>query len=248
MNAPATIMEQLKALPEHLQPHNRRFYVEALSDGARAPLVEYFRREAEADGAAFEWSKAHGAEGFYPARDGGHPRAFSFKIENAPAPGGAWNDAGRGFVPRSGYVAKALSKRPAGKTLAAELNTLPEQPRYSEALDHLGAITDLGAGNGFRGVGSSDGKYHFAVPIKLGDRYFISGVNHNYDIAQHVESAIQYVGTENEKWAPSLDYDGDPISWRPGEGWVFLTKTELDFAIAEANLRRAKKRTPEASA
>lgn len=232
------IMERLKALPEHLQPHNRRFYVEAVSEKTKAPLIEYFRLEAEADSAAFEFGKAQGAVGFYPARDGGRPIAFSFKVEDEPAPGGAWNNAGRHFVPQRGHVAKVLSKRPAGRALAASLARLPEKPRYSEALDHLGAITDLGTGKGFKGVGHSDGKWHFSVPIKINDRYFISAVNHNYDIAQAVEKAIEYAGTEHEKYAPSLDYKGDPISWRPGEGWAFLTKTELDFIIAEENLRR----------
>lgn len=242
MTHSSEIMERLKALPEHLQPHNRRFYVEAVSDETKAPMIEYYRLVDEAEAAVFEWAKAQGASGFYPSRDGGHPWAFSFKAENEPAPGGAWNNAGRNFVPQRGHVAKVLSKRPAGKALAAELEKLPEKPRYSVAMDHLGAITDLRTPNGSSGVGHSDGKWHFAVPINLGDRYFISGVNHNYDIAQAVEQAIQYAGTENEKWAPSLDYLDDPISWRPGAGWAFLTKTELDFAIAEENLRRAKLR------
>lgn len=232
------IMERLKALPEHLQPHNRRFCVEAVSEEAKAPLIEYFRQEAEADSAAFEWAKAQGASGFYPARDGGRPLAFSFKTENAPAPGGAWNDAGRGFTPLRGHVAKTPSRRPAGRALAASLARLPEKPRYSEALDHLGAITDLGTGKGFKGVGHSDGKWHFSVPIKINDRYFIDGVNHNYDIAQDVEKAIEYAGSEHPEWAPSLDYKDNPISWRPGPGWAFLTKTEIDFLIAEENLRR----------
>lgn len=242
MTAPAEIMERLKALPEHLQPHNRRFYVEAISEETKAPLIEYYARVDEAEKAVFEWAKAQGADSFYPADRGGHPFAFTFKNEDEPAPGGAWNNAGRNFIPPRGCVAKVLSKRPAGKALAAELAALPEAPRYSEAMDHLGAITDLGTGKGFKGVGHSDGKWHFSVPINLGDRYIISVVNHNYDIAQDVESAIRYAGTESEKWAPSLEYRDDPIAWRPGPGWTFLTNIELDFAVAEENMRRANLR------
>lgn len=238
----AETMERLRALPEYLQPHNRRFYVEAISDETRAPLIEYFGSEAKAEEAAQEWAKAQGAEGFYPPRDGGHPYAFSFKVENEPASGGAWNNAGRGYIARAGYVAKYPSKRPAGKALTKEIEALPVFPRYREALDHLGAVTNLKTEGRSNGVGRSDGKWHFSVPFEINGRFFINVVNHNYDIADAARQVIEYAGTENEKWAPSLDYLDDPISWRPGAGWAFLTKTEIDFLIAEENLRRAKLR------
>lgn len=242
ITSPAEIMERLKALPEHLQPHNRRFYVEAVSDETKAPLIEYFLAEAEAEAEAQIWAKRQGAEGFYPPRDGGHPIAFSFKKGSEPAQGGAWGLAGRGYVARSGYVAMYLTKRPAGKKLKAEVEALPAFPRRRAAMEHLGAITDLRTKNGSGGVGYSDGKIHFSVPLEVGGRYFISAVNHNYDIARAVDQVVEYAGTENEKWGSSLDYKNDPIAWRPGPGWAFLTKTEIDFIIAEENLRRAKAR------
>lgn len=244
MSAAAETMERLKALPVHLAADQRRFWVEAISDETKAPLIEYYRQQVEAESAAQEWAKAHGADGFYPPRSG-RVQAFSFKKEGAPQTGGAWNNAGRGYVPRSGYVAMYPSKRPAGKKLAAELGALPSFPAYKVALDHLGAVTDLRTPNGGGGVGYSDGKMHFAVPVEINGRYFINGVNHNYDIFQAVESAIQSAGTESEKWAPSLDYIGDPISWRPGPGWAFSTKVEVDFLIATENMRRAAVRQAE---
>ncbi len=236
---PTEIMDRLKGLPEHLQAHNRRFYVEAVSDETKAPLIDYYAREAEAEAEIQVWAKRQGADGFYAPRDGGHPIAFSFKKGSEPAQGGAWGMAGRGYVARSGYVAMYLTKRPAGKKLKVEIEALPTFPRYRDAIEHLGRITDLRTDQGGGGVGYSDGKMHFSVPFEINGRYFINAVNHNYDIFRAAQQVVEYAGTEGEKWAPSLDYIGDPISWRPGQGWVFLTKTEIDFLIAEENVRRA---------
>lgn len=244
---PAEIMERLKSLPEYLLPHNRRFYVEAVSENARAPLIEYYRQQEVAEDAAQTWAKACGAEGFYPPRDGGHPRAFSFKVGSEPTDA-AWVNAGRGYVEKHGYVAKSFSKRPAGKKLRAEIEALPAFPAYCTAMDHLNQITDLRTAKGGGGVGYSDGKIHFTVPVEINGRYFISAVNHNYDIAQAAQSAIEYEGSEHAKYAPSLNFKGDPISWRPDDGWAFLTKTELDFIIAEENMRRAAIRKSEVAA
>lgn len=246
-STPAQILERLRGLPEHLQPHNRRFYVEAVSEETRAPMIEFFRQEAAAEAAAQAWAKQHGADGFYPPRDGGPLRAFSFKAGSDPT-GAAWVNAGRGYVERRGYVAKALSKRPAGKKLAEEVAALPAFPVNGTAMDHLSAVTDLRTEKGGGGVGYSDGKIHFSVPFRIADRLFISVVNHNYDIAQAAQSAIEYLSGDHPEWAPSLDYQGDPISWRPGPGWAFLTKTEIDFLIAEENMRRAKDRAASSEA
>lgn len=248
ITSPAEIMERLKALPEHLQPHNRRFYVEAVSEETKAPLIEYFLAEAEAEAEVQVWAKRQGAGGFYPPRDGGHPIAFSFKNGSEPAQGGAWGQAGRGYVARSGYVAMYLTKRPAGKKLKAEVEALPAFPRRRAAMEHLGAVTDLRTKNGSGGVGYSDGKMHFSVPFEVNGRYFINVVNHNYDIARAVDHVVEYAGTENEQYGPSLDYRDDPIAWRPGDGWAVLSKTEIDFIIAEENLRRAKARAQSSEA
>jgi hypothetical protein len=242
----AETLARLNALPEALKPHNRRYFVEAVSDETRAPMIEYYRQKEAAEEAAQEWAKAHGAVGFYPPH-AGTVSALSFAVKDAPTDS-AWVDAGRGYVERHGYVAKRLSKRPAGKALAAELAALPDFPDYGPAIKHLGAVTDLSTERGSSGVGHSDGKFHFAAPFELSGRYFIHGVNHNYDIFQMAERAGEYLGGENPEWAPSLDFKGDPISWRPGDGWALLSKAELEFLIAEENLRRAKLRASEAAA
>lgn len=250
MTTPTEIMERLKTLPEHLQPHHRRFIVEATSDETKAPQAEFWRLTEEARLAAMGWAKKHGAEGFYPPSRswGGEPsniRALSFKRDKAPNDS-AWIGAGRGYEARHGYVALKPSKRPAGKALQAEVDALPKWPGYGTAIDHLGAITDLCTeGEGGRvsngSVGYSDGKVHFTVPCQVGDRYFISAVNHNYDIFQQVESAINYLAGDHPEYAPSLDFKDDPIGWRPGPGWTFLTKTEFDFIVAQARLEAEKK-------
>lgn len=247
MTTPAEIMERLKGLPPHLAPTERRFWVEAVTDETKAPLIEYYRQVEAAEHAADVWAKAQGAESFYPPRSG-PVYAFSFRDADAPAPGGAWNDAGRHYVSSRGCVAKGPSKRPAGKKLTAELADLPAFPTYRIAMDHLGAITDLRTSNGGGGVGYSDGKMHFAVPVEINGRYFINGVNHNYDIFRAAQTAAEYAGTENEKWGPCLDYLDDPIAWRPGPGWAFTTRVEVEFLIAEENMRRAAVRTAEAVA
>lgn len=242
MTTPTEIMERLKALPSHLAATERRFYVEAISDETKAPLIEYYALEAEAEAEAQVWAKRNGADGFYPPRDGGHPVAFSFKKGSEPTAGGAWNDAGRNYVPAAGCVAKSLSKRPAGKKLRAEVEALPAFPTYREAMAHLGRITDLRAGSSGSGVGFSDSKMHFAVPFEINDRYFINAVNHNYDILRQATQAAEYLAGEHPEWARSLDYEGDPIGWRPEPGWAFITKVEVEFLIAEENMRRAAKR------
>lgn len=235
-------LARLNALPEPLKPANRRYFVEAISDEAKAPLIEYYRQKREAEEAAQKWAEAHGAAGFYPPRlGGGSVSAFSFKCEDAPTDA-AWINAGRGYVSRSGFVAKRFSKRPAGKSLAKEITALPPFPGADQAMKHLGAVTDLCTENRSGGVGISDGKFHFAAPFELNDRYFIHGVNHNYDIFQNAERAGEYLGGENPEWAPSLEYRDDPISWRPGDGWVLHSKAEIEFLVAEENLRRAKLR------
>lgn len=247
MITPVEIMERLKSLPGHLQPQNRRFYVEAISDETKAPMVEYYRQEVLAETEAQAWAKAHGATGFYPphrgwGRDSVSVQTFSFPQKPE---GGAWSEAGRSYVTPRDAIALRPSKRPSGKALTAELKALPKFPSYGLALDHLHAITDLHStkadgGKSFSGVGHSDGKMHYAVPIEFGGRYFISAVNHNYDIARMATQAAEYLAGEHPEWAPSLDFEGDPISWRPGDGWALLTKAELDFLIAEENARRAK--------
>jgi hypothetical protein len=241
---PTQIMERLKGLPEHLQAHNRRFYVEAVSDETRAPMVEFYRRTDAANEAAQAWAKDRGADGFYPPSQahGTGPRsvcAFSFKRENAPTDS-AWVDAGRHYIPRSGYIAKRPSKRPAGKALVAELEALPQFPAYASAIDHLALIDTLRTARGFSSVGHSDGKLHFSAPFCVGERYFISAVNHNYDIAEAAAGAAATLAGDHPEWASCLDYEDDPISWRPAAGWAFLSKAEVDFIIAEENLRRAE--------
>ena len=240
MSTPTEIMERLKALPTALAATERRFWVEAVSDETKEPMIDFYAQKEAADAAAQEWAKGVGADGFYPPR-GGHPRAFSFKTANAPT-SKAWVNAGRGYVERHGYVAKALSKRPEGKALAAQVAALPAFPEYKIATAHLGRITDLRTANGSSGVGYSDGKIHFTVPFAVAGRYFIDAVNHNYDILKAAQSAAKYVGTDRAEWAPSLDYKDDPISWRPSAGWAFITRAEVEFLIAEENLRRAKAR------
>lgn len=245
--APLAIMERLHGLPEHLQGHHRRFILEAVSPEVRAPFETYYRQTDEAEKAAQAWGDAYGAAGFYSASgrswgtEGSSVFCFSFETAKAPT-GNAWTKAGRGFISRPGYVAMYPSKRPAGKAITAELAALPKFPGYGVALDHLGHITDLNTEKGSSGVGHSDGKLHFTVPAQIGDRYFASVVNHNYDIAEKAQRASEYLAGENPEWAPSLDFKDDPIAWRPPEGWVFRTKSEFEFIIAEARLaaERAK--------
>jgi hypothetical protein len=239
--SPAEVMERLKALPEHLQPSNRRFIVEAVTDETRAPLVEYYRAQTEAENAAQIWAKTQGADGFYPPGQGwgGHGgvvSAFSFKKENAPT-GAAWVAAGRGYVDRHGYVAMRLSKRPAGRALAAEIDLLPKFPGQRDAIAHLGHVTDLNTATGNGSVGHSDGKLHFTVPSRVEDRFFVSVVNHNFDIFAKVERAISYLESDTPQYADKLDFKDDPIAWRPGAGWQLLTKSEFEFLAAEARLR-----------
>lgn len=246
MSAPIEIMERLHGLPEHLQGHHRRFIVEAASPETRAPFETYYRQESEAIDAAQKRAEAHGASGFYPPHrshgtEGTGVRVFSFKVAAAPT-GNAWTKATRGYESRPGYVAMYPSKRPAGKTITAELAALPKFPGYGVALDHLGHITDLNTAKGGTGVGCSDGKMHWTVPAAIGDRYFASVVNHNYDIAESARRAAEYLAGEHPEWAPSLDYKGDPIAWRPPEGWVFRTKSEFEFIIAEARLVAERER------
>lgn len=238
----ADVMARLEALPDHLKPGNRRYYLEAVSQETKAPLIEYYRQLRAAEDAAQEWAEAHGAEGFYPPGHwGGSLSAFSFKKDAAPTDS-AWINAGRSYIEHSGCVAKRLSSRPAGKALAKEIAALPAFPRTGPAMEHLNAVTDLNTEGSGYGVGYSDGRFHYAAPFELNGRYFIHGVNHNYDIFQSAERAGEYLGGDNPEWAPSLEYEGDPISWRPGAGWVFHSKAEIDFIIAEENLRRAKLR------
>ncbi|WP_454760561.1 hypothetical protein [Caulobacter segnis] len=249
MVMPAEIMERLRALPAHLQPQNRRFYVEAVSDETKAPMAEFYRQEAEAEKAAHAWAKTHGASGFYPpyrswGRDSVSARVFAFKEKPE---GGAWSEAGRSYVTQRGTIALHPSKRPAGKLLTAELEALPKFPSYGLAIDHLGAVTDLhttrgDGGKSANGVGHSDGKWYHTVPVSFADRFFISAVNHNFDIARMAASAEVHLAGENPEWATSLEFIGDPISWRPGDGWSFLTEADLDFLVAEENARRAKLR------
>lgn len=249
MSTPVEIMDRLRELPVCLQPQNRRFYVEAVSDETKAPMVEYYRQEVLAETEAQAWAKAHGATGFYPphrswGRDSVSVRTFAFPQKPE---GGAWSEAGRGYVTQRGTIALHPSKRPAGKALTAELDALPKFPSYGLAVDHLGAITDLHStkadgGKSFSGVGHSDGKMHYTVPVEFGGRYFISAVNHNYDIARMATQAAEYLAGDHPEWAPSLEFVGDPISWRPGEGWALISTADFEFLIAEENARRAKLR------
>lgn len=243
---PIETMERLQQLPEHLRAHHRRFIVEAVSEETKAPMIEFYRQQELATEAAQAWAKANGAEGFYPPNPshGSAPSSvycFSFKTEAAPS-GPAWTKAGRHWVARRGYVAMYPSKRPAGKAITADLAILPKFPGYGVAYGHLGNIEDLRTEKSSSGVGYSDGKMHFTVPCRIGERFFVSAVNHNYDILRDAENAAEYLAGDHPEWASPLDYKDDPIGWRPGTGWAFLTKIEFDFIIAEARLSAARER------
>lgn len=240
MTTPLEIMERMKALPEHLQPHHRRCIVEAVTDETRAPLLEYYRLTRVAEEAAQEWAKANGAAGFYPPNQGigrgsRSVRAFSFKVDGTPNPPG-WKDAGRGYVQERGHVALVPDKRPAGKKISAEIAALPQFPGYEVAIDSFGEITGLRTENSTSSVGCGGGSMHFTIPIRVGERYFISFVNHNFDIARMAEQAAEYLAGENPEWARSLDFIGDPISWRVPEGWQVHTKAEFEFLVASYRL------------
>lgn len=247
MTTPTEVLARLAGLPEHLQAHNRRFIVEAVSDETRAPMIAYDAASDAAREAAQTWAKSHGAEGFYkPSQSWGagrvtHASVFAFKKESAPTDS-AWAKASHRFQCKQGHVALYPSKRPAGKALKAELNELPGFPSYDVAMDHLGLIDTLRTTNGFSSVGTSDGKLHFSVPAIVGDRYFVMAVNHNYDISRAACSASEYLVGEHPEWASDLDYKDDPIAWRPGDGWAFVTQTEFEFIVAEARLAAAREK------
>ncbi len=238
---PLEVMERLQGLPEHLRAHHRRFIVEAVTDETRAPMIAYYEQQQVASRAAQAWGEPHGAVGFFPPH-GSTVYAFAFKTEDAPS-GPAWTKAGRGYSTGHGHVALYPSKRPAGRALIEELEGLPKFPTYNSAIDHLGLITDLNVEGSYGGgVGHSDGKLHFSVPMRVGDRHFVSAVNHNSDILRAAEQAAEYLAGDHPEYARSLDYKGDPISWRPGAGWAFLTKSEFDFLVAEARLAAERER------
>lgn len=245
MTSPIETLERLQGLPEHLRPHNRRFIVEAITDETRAPFAMFYEQTHAAEKAASAWGKPHGAEAFYPptTSTSTSPRSvFAFSFKNADFPGApAWTKAGRGFVTRHGYTAAYPSKRPPGKALTAELASLPMFPGYGVAIDHLNRITDLNTAKGGGGVGCSDNKLHFTTPARIGDRYFVNVVNHNFDIARAAERAIEHLTGEHPEWAPDLGYVDDPISWRPGAGWAFLSSSEFALIIAQARVEASGK-------
>jgi len=246
MPTPIEIMERLQGLPEHLRAHHRRFIVEAVTEETRAPMVEFYRQREIASEAAITWAKAHGAEGFYPphtshGHEGKAVSTFSWKAGAEPT-GSAWTKAARGYQSRPGYVAMYPSRRPAGKVITAELDQLPKFPGYAIAVDHLGAVADLTTERGSSAVGLSDGKMHWTVPCRIRERMFIDAVNHNYDIARDAERAAEYLAGEHPEWAHSLDYQDDPINWRPPAGWKFRSRSEFEFILAEARLQSEREK------
>lgn len=249
MNKIEQILERLRALPPELNSSHQRLYVEAVTPETIAPIDAFFVEWGKAHSAVLAWVQQQGGVGFYPpfapwvGGEGSTASAFVFDVENAPKLNPAWRAAGSSYRAGPGQVALALSKRKEGKALQVEVDSFTRFPSYAGALAHLDVIQEIKTPTSTHAVDRVGSKIYYNAPLQVGDRYFLQISNHNHTIAQIIQNAMAADDLEVD-----LDFEGDPIAWRPAAGWQLVSEPEIDLLIAAENVRRAKLRAAEKEA
>lgn len=222
-------------LPPLLRPEHDYLFLEATGDTAKPFLLDFRKRLLEARASAQAFAISKGGLGFWPPLGASNslPVATMFAFDEKPTDP-AWKVLPTRAADK--HYKAIPAKKGAGPALLEEMKACTPFPSTDEIVRIMPVITDIcytyGETKGFSGVG-----YPWSNPdlFWVTDRVFVRINNPFKTIAETTKNHPEAAFTAH-------NWEGDPRSWRPPEGWTIHSKAEIDLIFAEAAVKEERER------